>query len=316
MIELGIKTDAVQYRYSYPWLFDLMAELGVKYVQLGSFFELYSLEDAYFYRLKEEAEQRGLCIKSVFTAHRELGGFFVDDPYLEKAARQSYEKLIHVAALLEADYCGSNPGAVYRDQIDTKTAGVARYLKHLKELSQYAYEKGLKALTVEPMSCQAEPPTTEEEIRHFMQEMQHYHAQSPDTVPTYLCGDISHGYINAQHEVVHSNLELFRYGIPYMAEFHFKNTDQHYLKTFGFSDEEQAEGIVNLTEIKAITDAGQWPVPEVVGYLEISGPKLGRDHTDRLLRPQLISSVNSIQQVFRAINGTSFGAQSVKASTA
>lgn len=296
MIEIGIKTDAIQYRYSYPWLFDLMAELGLKYVQLGSFFELYSLEDAYFYRLKEEAEQRGLRIKSVFTAYRELGGFFTNDPFLEKVARNNYEKLIHVASLVGADYCGSNPGAVYRDQLETKAAGVARYLKHLKELSHYAHEKELKALTVEPMSCQAEPPTTEEEIRHVMQEMQRYHARSSGTVPTYLCGDISHGYLNAQREVVHSNTELFQYAIPYMAEFHFKNTDQHYLKTFGFSDEEQAAGTVDLDEIKAIADAGKWPVPEVVGYLEIPGPKLGRDHTDRMLAQQLTDSIRTLKK--------------------
>ncbi len=301
MIEIGIKTDAIQYRYSYPWLFDLVAELGLRYVQLGSFFELYSLEDAYFYRLKEAAEQRGLRIKSVFTAHRELGGFFTNDPYLEKVARKNYEKLIHVASLVGADYCGSNPGAVYRDQLETKAAGIAGYLKHLKELSHYASEKGLKGLTVEPMSCQAEPPTTEEEIRHMMQEMQRYHAQSPDTVPTYLCGDISHGYTNAQREVVHSNVDLFRNAISYMAEFHFKNTDQYYLKTFGFSHEEQAEGIIDLAEIKAITDAGAWPVPEVVGYLEIPGPKLGRDYTDRLLRPQLVNSIDNVQQIFQTI---------------
>ena len=300
MIEIGIKTDAIQYRYSYPWLFDLMAELGLRYVQLGSFFELYSLEDDYFYRLKEEAEQRGLRIKSVFTAHRELGGFFANDPYLEKVARQNYEKLIHVASLLEADYCGSNPGAVYRDELDTKAAGVACYLEHLKELSHYAHEKGLKALTVEPMSCRAEPPTTEEEIRYMMQEMQQHHARTSGTVPTYLCGDISHGYINARRERVHTNIELFRYGIPYMAEFHFKNTDEHYLKTFGFSEAEQDVGIVDLAEIKAITDAGQWPVPEVVGYLEIPGPKLGRDHTDRLLPEQLTDSVKTIQRKMSA----------------
>ena len=315
MIEIGIKTDAVQYRYSYSWLFDLMAELGLRHVQLGSFFELYSLEDDYFYQLRKEAEQRGLRIKSVFTAHRELGGFFVDDPYLEKVARQNYEKLIHVAALLGADYCGSNPGAVYRDRIDTKATGVACYLRHLKELSHYAQDKGLKALTVEPMSCHAEPPTTEEEIRYMMQEMQRYHAQSPDTVPIYLCGDISHGYIDAQREAVHSNIELFAFGLPYMAEFHFKNTDRYYLKTFGFSDEEQADGIIDLAEIKSISDAGEWPVEEVVGYLEIPGPKLGRDHTDRLLRSQLIDSVNNIRAVFQTVDGKTFRTSSKKIPT-
>jgi hypothetical protein len=301
MIALGIKTDPVETRYSYSWLFDIAAEEGIPYIQLGSFFELYSLDDAYFINLRTLAGRKKVRIKSVFTAHRELGGFFYDNPYMEKVARSQYERLIHVASILGADYCGSNPGAVYRDRLGSKPKGIERYLSHMKELMNLALEKGLKGLTIEPMSSLAEPPTTPGEIDQMMGELQHYHRKNPLlTVPVYLCGDISHGLAGPDYEVVHDNTELFSHGLPYMAEFHIKNTDPAFNSTFGFSDDEIRKGIVDLEEIKNILkeNLGKIPVDDMVGYLEISGPKLGRDYSDPLLERSLRDSLRAIRKVF------------------
>ena len=35
-INLGLKSDPINYRYSYDWLFDLMNEIDLRYLQLGS----------------------------------------------------------------------------------------------------------------------------------------------------------------------------------------------------------------------------------------------------------------------------------------
>lgn len=295
---LGLKTDAIETRYSFPWLFDLLAEEGVHTVQVGSFFELYTLEDGWFDALKREAAQRGLRLKSVFTAHRELGGFFYGDPYLERAARRGCERLLEVAARLGADYCGWNPGAIYRDRPSSKAAGLACFQRHLHELMHRAKALGLKAITLEPMSCLAEPPSTPEEIRAMMSAAAQYHAaHRGSTVPVYLCGDISHGVADAQRRVVHGNLELFEFSIPWMAEFHFKNTDAIFNSTFGFNPEEQQRGIVDLAQIREIVErnSARWPVEEVVGYLEISGPKIGRDYSDPELGAQLRASLRALK---------------------
>lgn len=301
-IHLGLKTDCIETRYSFPWLFDLLAEEGIRNVQLGSFYELYVLEDSYFTDLRHEAESRGLRIKSVFTAHRELGGFFVGDPRMERAARKGFDRLLEVGALVGADYVGSNPGAVYRDHPSArKAAGTATYLRHLKELSRRAKQLGLKGVTMEPMSCLAEPPTTPEEMRHYIGEMRADHAAHPDeTVPAYLCGDISHGLADADKRVVHSNVDLFVAGLPMMCEFHFKNTDAIYGSTFGFNPEERSRGIVDLAAFKKLCDeySAEWPVDEVVGYLEIMGPKIGRDYSDPRLDEELRVSLRAIQEVF------------------
>ena len=73
-LHVGLKTDSIQYRYSYEWLFRLLAEEGIEHAQLGSFFEMYQLPDEYFIALRRQAERYGVRISSVFTTHRELGG--------------------------------------------------------------------------------------------------------------------------------------------------------------------------------------------------------------------------------------------------
>ena len=301
MIKLGVKSDAIEYRYSYEWMFDLMAEHEIKFVQIGTFFEMYSLDDAYFLNLREKANERGIQIKSMFTAHRELGGFFVGDPYMEKVARKNFERLITISSILGADYCGSNPGAVYRDKFDQKETGIACYLNHMKELQHHAFNSGLKALTMEPMSCMAEPPTTPEEMNFMIGALNDYHQENKsNTVPAYLCGDISHGLADESKQIIHTNMELFIHAIPMMAEFHFKNTDAIFSSTFGFSEEEQQKGIVNLQDVKNCIEnnSTSFPVADLVGYLEISGPKTGRDYSDRLLRKSLSDSILAIKNTF------------------
>ena len=282
-----------------------MVESQIKYLQLGSFFELYSLEDDYFHKLRETAESKGIRIKSVFTSHRELGGFFTGNPHLEKVARKNYERLIEVASIVNADYCGSNPGSVYRDQLATKEQGMGRYLSHMKELSVYAKEKELKALNIEPMSSMAEPPTTPEEIDYMIAHLNAFHNKYQKTsVPVFLCGDISHGLADINKNIVHGNLELFEYGIPMMSEFHFKNTDKYFNSTFGFSEEDRQIGIIDLGHIRKLCEVNKekWPVEKVVGYLELSGPKIGRDYSDALLGDMLRTSLIAIKEEFKRIN--------------
>ena len=298
VFDIGVKSDPIEYRFSFEWLFALMRDAGVRNLQLGSFFELYSLEDAWFRDLRSQAASYGISIRSLFTAHRELGGLLTGDPSLERVARKNYERLIEVAALLGASYVGSNPGAVMRDRMASKDAGIACYLRHMKELMHGAKSLGLSALTIEPMSCSAEPPSFPAEIEHMLGELaSHHQRESGRTVPVYLCGDISHGLANRDGQVLHGNLELFDFEIPRMCEFHIKNTDATFGSTFGFGEEERKRGIVDLGALMALVHrrAADWPVREVVGYLEIGGPKLGRDYSDYLLGKQLDESLAAIR---------------------
>jgi ribulose-phosphate 3-epimerase len=302
-LRLGVKTDPTEYRFSYPWLFRLLAEEGLQYVQLGTFFEIYQLPDEYFLQLRREAEDSGVRIHSIFTAHRELGGFLIDQPGWETVARRSFERLIQVGSLLGAHSVGSNPGAVYRDRMGSKRRGVECYLRHMKDLMGLAHELGVPWLVIEPMSCLAEPPTLPEEISQMADELTAWHDQHPDgTARVGYCTDIAHAYADSNLTLRHDHLELLEATLPYLYELHLKNTDAEYSSTFGFSPEERQLGIVEIEPVRRLllARAETIPVDQLVGYLEIGGPKLGRDYTDKHLEGQLRASLAYLRETWVA----------------
>jgi len=306
-LSLGVKSDPIEYRYSFPWLFRLMADEGVTRLQLGSFFEAYQLSDAYFHRLKKQAGDFGITIDSLFTAHRELGGFFREDPEWEVVARRNYERFIEIGAILGAKAVGSNPGAVPRDLMGTKTRGTNCYLSHMKELMRFAKERGIERLTVEPMSCLAEPPTLPDEVREMGEILARYHAENRDSTAGFgYCVDIAHGYLNGQGEHGFNPVELFEATLPWLSEIHLKNTDNRYHSTFGFEPNNLANGIIDVAVFRDILlrRAGEIPVKEITGYLEIGGPKLGRDYTDIHLEDQLRQSLRHLKREFLAVPDT------------
>jgi ribulose-phosphate 3-epimerase len=300
---LGVKSDPIEYRYSYAWLFRLMAEEGVPHLQFGTFFEAYQLPDSWFLDLRADAEAQGVEISSVFTAHRELGGFFMGDARWETVARRNYERLIEVAVLLGARQAGSNPGAVLRDRIWEKDAGVACYLRHMKELMGLAHARGLERLTIEPMSCLAEPPTLPGEIVAMAEELMAHHRATAGTVPVGYCVDVSHGYADGGRRVVHSPLALLEVALPWTTELHLKNTGACFESTFGFGEAERGRGIIDLHVVRdlLLRHAARLPVRHMVAYLEIGGPKLGRDYSDVLLEAQLRDSIRHIRAVFGSL---------------
>ena len=299
-VNLGVKSDPIESRYSFEWLFDLMAGLDVRRLQLGSSFPVFHAEDDYLRGLRRSAERRGIRITSLFSSHRELGGFASGDPLLERATRRGWERLIHVAALVGAEAAGSNAFIVLRDQPRLRERGIACFVEHMKGLLRAARSAGLKALTVEPMSSVWEYPSTPDEVRELAAAVDPWVAATPEAAPLLLCADISHGVADAEGRVLHDNWSLFEMEIPWMWEFHIKNTDAIFNATFGFGPEERARGIVDLGRLKDLVDrnAARFPAAEVTGYLEIGGPKTGREYTDRHLERMLVESLRAVKSVF------------------
>jgi ribulose-phosphate 3-epimerase len=311
-LQIGVKSDPIECRYSFPWLFGLMEECGVRHLQLGTFFELYDLPDAFFTDLRRQAADHGVGIRSVFTSHRELGGFFRDEPGWVTVARRSYERLIEIGALVGADSVGSNPGSILRDRMALKPWGLRTYLDHMKELMAYAFDCGVPMLTMEPMSCLAEPPTLPDEMRMMVGELAAHHVENPETADIGLCVDVSHGYADETGDVVHGHMELLEAALPFTVEMHLKNTDFRYGSTFGFSDAERQRGVVDLAAVRSLLErnASHLPVRRLVAYLEMGGPKLGRDYSDKELGEQLRTSLAHCRAVFeRGSEASNMGAE-------
>jgi hypothetical protein len=300
-LHVGIKSDPVQNRYSYKWLFKLMGSFGIRHLQLGGLSEMPFLEEGYYCDLRATAQRFGVHIKSLYASQRVTAGFFSKNRHLETAARRIYEIYINAGRVLGVDYVGANAGVLYQDHPEYREQGIRCYLSHIRELMQLAGEAGLKGLTVETMSSSHEWPTTPAEIRALAEELGEYHrSHEESTVPFYILGDVSHGFVDRERALVHSNYEVFESAIPFMCEFHFKNTDRIFHSTFGFSGDEGEKGAVDLARFRDIIfrNKERWPVEEVVGYLELPGPKFGRDYSDPLLEEQLTSSIETLLRFF------------------
>jgi ribulose-phosphate 3-epimerase len=302
-LHVGLKSDPVEYRYSYEWLFRLMAEEDIHYAQLGSFFELYHLPDEYFIDLRHMAEDYDIHIASLFTSHRELGGIMRDEhPAWASVVRRNSERFIQVGALLGADSVGTNMGAVVRDRMGFKDEGMRRHVGHMKELLGYAHQQGMPCLTLEPMSCLAEPPTPPDEIQRVAEELLAHHHQHPDRTASFgYCVDVAHGHVDADFNLVWDNYQLLGATLPYLRELHLKNTDRHFEAVFGFSPAERERGIVQVKAIRdfLLQNADVIPVKELIGYLEVGGPKRGRDYADAKLEEGLRVSLRHLRQTFR-----------------
>jgi ribulose-phosphate 3-epimerase len=220
----------------------------------------------------------------------------------EQVTLRCYERLIQVGALLGAESVGSSAGAVMRDRPSDKEAGIQRYLARMKGLMHIAHDHGLKAMTIEPMSCLAEPPTLPEEIRSMAESLLDYHRQHPgSTVPVGYCVDVTHGYADRAEQVVWDSQALFEAALPYLDHVHLKNTDRIFHSTFGFAPDERARGIIDVPHFRdlLVEHAGVLPVRHVIGYLEITGPKTGRDYSDWKLERALRESLRYLVSVFR-----------------
>jgi ribulose-phosphate 3-epimerase len=302
-LHIGVKSDPIEYRYSWDWLLQILSEEGVHHLQIGTFFELYHLPDSEFIALREKAESLGVEISSVFTAHRELGGFFRGNTEWESVALRNYQRLIRVGALLGARSVGSNPGSVMRDRMDLKRSGIRSYIDSMKQLMHLAFQEGIEVLTIEPMSCLAEPPTLPSELEEIAGELSAHHLRFPDdTARVGYCFDISHGYVDEDRVQRYSAFELLEAALPYVTELHLKNTDSFLESTFGFTPEDRARGIVDVAAVRdyLVTHADALP-RDLIGYLEIGGPKLGRDYSDRELERQLRVSIRYLQEQFATL---------------
>lgn len=300
-LHLGVKSDPIEYRYSWPWLFRILAEEHVRFVQIGTFFEIYHLPDSTFLDLRSTAAEWGVQISSVFTAHRELGGFFQEEGAWHEIAFRNYQRLIHVGSLLGANSVGSNPGTILRDRMHLKAAGISNYLAAMKKLMHCAASCGVKTLAIEPMSCLAEPPTLPSEIHEMAEELMAYHEENAeDTARIGYCFDVSHCYIDESRKVRHKSVELLDAALPYITEIHLRNTDVLHESAFGFASEERRRGVVNVEAIRdrLLDNSSLLPVQELIGYFETGGPKLGRDYSDRDLERTLRTSIRYLREAF------------------
>ena len=121
--------------------------------------------------------------------------------------------------------------------------------------------------------------------------------------PAGYCVDIAHGYLDRiQRAAVTTTSRSFAPPCPICTIVHLKNTDARFDATFGFTAAERQRGIIQVETFRdlLLANADRLPVKEVVGYLEVAGPKLGRDYSDCKLEGMLRESLRHLRETFRS----------------
>jgi ribulose-phosphate 3-epimerase len=185
--------------------------------------------------------------------------------------------------------------------MEFKTTGIKSYVAYMKRLMHYAHEYNVQILTIEPMSCLAEPQTLPSEILDIAQELRAYHDENPDsTAQIGYCFDVSHGYVDASRKPRWNSMELHKTAFPYTTEMHLKNTDKLSEATFAFCPRDRERGTIDIKRIRdfLLENPDQLPFTNLIGYLEIHGPKLGRDYSDSKLEEMLHASIQYLRETF------------------
>jgi ribulose-phosphate 3-epimerase len=134
-------------------------------------------------------------------------------------------------------------------------------------------------------------------------ELSSWHDRHPDgTARVGYCTDVAHAYVDGNSTVRTDHLEMLEATLPYLYELHLKNTDARYSSTFGFSPQERQAGIIQIEPVRRLllSRAETIPVDRLVGYLELGGPKLGRDYSDKELEGQLRASLGYLKETWLA----------------
>ena len=157
------------------------------------------------------------------------------------------------------------------------------------------------------MSCLAEPPTLPSEMAEMTRDLMAHHKTTPPGTKTArpgYCVDVAHGYADANKHVVYDHFGLMQAAAAMTSEVHLKNTDAHYNSTFGFSESDRKRGIIDIPAVRAFYEqhAAELPVKTLIGYLEIGGPKLGRDYSDGQLEAMLRESLQYLRQTWESKN--------------
>ncbi|HDP34937.1 MAG TPA: ribulose-phosphate 3-epimerase, partial [Candidatus Hydrogenedentes bacterium] len=139
-------------------------------------------------------------------------------------------------------------------------------------------------------------------ICYFADTLDVYHRNTPETAGVGVCLDTSHGYADEDGIIRVKPEQMLEASLPWLAELHLKNTDDMYCSTFGFSEMEQVRGIVNLADVRDALrlHSEKLSRSHLVAYLEVAGPKLGRDYTDRRLEEEIEASILHLKSVFDA----------------
>ena len=134
-------------------------------------------------------------------------------------------------------------------------------LDHMRELASYAKAVGLKQILIEPTPVFTEYPSTPQECRRLMEDL-----DGSTDVPVRLLIDWGHALMES-YLGADANVDVWLSQChPYIRSFHLQQTDGKLDRHWGFTQ----DGVVNVLEIKE--SLARYELDDLISFVEAAYP--------------------------------------------
>ncbi|TDT50342.1 sugar phosphate isomerase/epimerase family protein [Fonticella tunisiensis] len=293
-IKLGMNTSFALNRFPLPkeWIDIVTDELELKYVQF--YFDLLDpviIEEKVREKICEEIREYSMK-KGIEIVNTASGAISHQTNFLlhpDKEVRKSfinwYRKAIDETAQMGSKSTGVYVGAFSMADIQNekrKNEVLNDYINIMGELSDYASQKGLEYLLIEPMSIPREYPCTIEESLYINKKL-----NSVSSIPIYLNLDVGHLNILSNNERDRDPISWIKELLKYTKILHIQQTDKEASRHWPFTEEYNKKGIIDGEKIlDAVCETG---VDEIYLIMELFYKPFG--NADYEVIPSLKESV-------------------------
>lgn len=200
-------------------------------------------------RIRKAVQAEGLTLHSAFVglAHYTYNQLLHPLEEGRQASMQWYRKAIDFASELEVVAMGGPAGALSADEscrADIVKARYAYLLDALVELTEYAQQRGLKALLIEPTPLTREFPSTIEIAQQMQRDL-----EGKTAIPVQWCFDWGHAiYAPLYKEKANDTLAWLKALAPDMGQIQLQQSDGQLDRHWGFTHD---DGIVDPAQVVA-----------------------------------------------------------------
>lgn len=301
-IKLGMNTSFAVNRYplTKEWMDIIADELKIKYVQF--YFDLLDpviIEEKTRERvckeIKEYTDIKGIEIINTATGaiSHQTNFLLHPDKEIRKSYINWYKKAIDETIQMGSKSTGVYVGAFSMSDIGNdkrKKEVLNDYINIMGELSYYASQKGLECLLIEPMSIPREYPSTVDETRYILEELNKITA-----IPIYLNLDVGHLNIISDDKRNADPLYWIEELLSYTKILHLQQTDRNSSNHWPFTEENNKKGIIDGEKIlNAICKTG---VDEIYLIMEFFYKPFGNN--DEKVIPSLKDSVSYWKNIIK-----------------
>lgn len=293
-VKLGMNTSFALNRYplTEEWMNIIADDLGLKYVQF--YFDMLdpviieeNTRKRISYEIRNYASKKGIEIINTATGaiSHQTNYLLHPDKEVKRSFVNWFKKSIDETADMGCKSTGVYVGAFSEADVKNekrKSQLLEEYIEIMGGLSEYALQKGLENLIIEPMSVPREYPCTIEETKYI-----HERLNKVTAIPVYLNLDVGHLNIISSNPDDGDSHAWIKSLLKDSKILHIQQTDKTASHHWPFTKENNKKGIIDGEKI--LDTIYSTKVDEIYLIMELFYKPYGNN--DSILIPSLRESV-------------------------